>query len=141
MPEVSPKVVAAVALPVVGVGFGLTFYLMKAKQRVITLTADKTTAGVCIDWVTFTGTVTDGFGRPVANETVTIFADGQSIGDVQTDVNGNFGFRIFWHTNNQHIDRSGSENWAFTACVGKYCSAPVNIVVSYTSCTQCPAPS
>ena len=141
VPEVSPKTVALIAVPMVGVGFGATFYVMKLKQRVITLTADKAQATVCRDYVTFTGTVTDGLGRPVANETVTVYADGQNLGTLTTDANGNFGFQIFWHTNNQHIDRDGSGTVNITAAVGKYFSPPVAILVSWTACTQCPPPA
>jgi hypothetical protein len=141
MPEIKPRTAALIAVPMVGAGVGVTFYVMKMKQRVITLTADKAQAKVCTDWVTFTGTVTDGLGRPVANETVTVYADGQSLGTVTTDVNGNFGFKLFWHTNNQHIDTDGSGTVNITASVGKYFSPPVAILVSWTACTQCPPPA
>jgi hypothetical protein len=141
MPEVSPKTVALTVVPIAGVGVGVTFYIMKLKQRILTLTADKAQAKVCTDWVTFTGTVTDGFGKPVANETITVYADGEQIGTVNSDMNGNFGFRLFWHTNNKHLDHDGSGTVNITACVGKYCSPPVSVLVTWTACTQCPRPA
>jgi hypothetical protein len=141
MPQVSPKIIVATVVPAMGVGLGLTFYLMKGKQRIVSLTADKTETTVCGPAVNFTGNVTDGFGRPVVNESVTIYVDNQNAGTLQTDASGNFSFSIMWHTNNQHIDAGGSATVNILACVGKYCSSPVAIALSWTYCTQCPAPS
>jgi hypothetical protein len=146
MPEVSPKTVALIAVPMVGAGFGVTFVVMKLKQRIITLASDRTSVAVCVPeqtYANFSGTVTDGFGRPVAQETVTVYADGQEVPSapgqppIKTDMNGNFAFRIVWSSGGEHINQSGSATISITACVGKYCSPPVPINVSWTACSQC----
>ena len=67
------KVALAVAVPVIGIGAPATFYYLKKKQRIITISElSPKDLIVCQTWANFTVTITDGLGNPVPDETFTI---------------------------------------------------------------------
>jgi hypothetical protein len=73
VPEVSPKTVALTVIPIAGVGIGLTFYLWKLRQKIITITFDKPQTNACTpDTQGVTISITDGLGRPLADKEFTL---------------------------------------------------------------------
>jgi hypothetical protein len=109
----SPKGMALViGVPVAAGGIAVAYILLSRKTNV-TVTVDKPTVNLCQDKYTITATVTDGFGRPIANEPITFrfYIAGTKVGEdynSMTSADGTCSVTICWQTRtdvpSQHID-------------------------------------
>jgi hypothetical protein len=112
----SPKGMALVIGAPVAAGGIIAAYVLLSKKVNITVAVDKPTVNLCKDYYTISATVTDGFGRPIANEEIIFrfYIEGQKIGeDIKrtTGADGTASMRICWQTSStapaQHIDTEG----------------------------------
>ncbi len=134
------KKTALIAVPCVAGGLGLTYYLLKSRQTIITLIADKSEIRVCdTTGVRFSGTVTDGFGRPLAGKIVTFWINGYRTEiTAVTDPLGNYSVGLWWHTAGEHRTGDGEAIGRISTSVDdKYFSNPVTIRLYWFMCDQC----
>jgi hypothetical protein len=109
----SKKGMALVIGAPVAVGGITATYILLSKKTNVTVATDKPTAVFCKDYYTITATVTDGFGRPIANEPVTFrfYIQGTKVGEdynSMTSADGTCSVTLCWMTKPditpQHID-------------------------------------
>jgi hypothetical protein len=109
----SRKGMALVIGAPVAVGGITVTYILLSKKTNVTVAIDKATVNLCADRYTITATVTDGFGRPIANEPITFrfYIGGTQVGtdyNSMTAADGTCSVTLCWQTNPdvtaQHID-------------------------------------
>jgi len=136
---------SAVAVPAT-LGLGLTYYMKKKAMRLITVTLSPADIKICTDWQTISIAVTDGFGKPAANETITITTavDGMQVGAPQSftlGADGTLSLKVCWYYNPEaptsHVDADKKRLLTYRVeCKGYYAEA--NGSLTEPACTDVP---
>lgn len=121
-----------------GAGIGIYWYVKKAKTRIVTLSVSPATGQICTTIFTATGKVTDGFGRPVANAQVWLWANG-SKADIPavTGPDGSYRFLFCFITGGAHVPSDFTDTITMKAQVDNYFSPETSITLTGTACQSC----
>jgi hypothetical protein len=146
MVEKKTILLASAAVVPATLGISLVYYMKKKAQRLVTVTLSPTDIKICTDWQTISIAVTDGFGKPAANETVTISAylDGVQAGspqDFTLGADGTLSLRVCWYYNPaapvSHVDADKKHLLTYrVTCKGNYTEA--NGSLTEPTCTDIP---
>jgi hypothetical protein len=122
----------------VGGGFGLYWYLQKAKQRTITMTVTPTDITVCATTFTVSGKVLDGLGRPVAYAPVYLWLDtSKAETPMVTGPDGTYTGQWMLITGGAHISADFTRQLSMYTTVDSYSSPKTTVTVRGTACTSC----
>jgi len=140
---VEKRKAAMIAVPCVGAGLGLTFLLYRMKQTIITVATSKAVHYACKpteDTYTLTVTITDGFGRPRANESFTLrtYINGTKVSEdtFTTDSEGQWSGTLYWYGCRKATEHQDTEA-RYTATHEVTCRGAVgkaSIVVVFWAC-------
>jgi len=140
----TPRNVLLVTVPVVGLGLGGTFYFLKKRQQIVTVTVDQAVATLCKTWITITVTITDGFGNPCPNETFTlrIYLEATLVEErtLTTGPDGTWVSKVCWHAPeapSQHVDTETRLTVTYTAEAPRAKGSATHVIV-VPACTNLP---